>query len=461
MISKDILQKLTNAFVMYEIATHGVDPREKLDGTTMRISKNEGYKFRIIDAWNNQTERIRQGRVSYVDAVLEALPGVNLVSYRQKKNIEERLKAQGSETFETALNDLFEGDNDQQAFGEIVDSIGGYYDVIGFLFFLKNPNEYMPIRSELFEERLRLLGVDAHLSHNCSWENYLQYNDWIDEIYKYLHQNMNDAVQKIDAHSFLWVVPGLSAYIDNDVQIVEHTKYGKGIVVGFERDLIRIRFGKEIKSFDKQDCFTRGLLKFVPIEISLYGDEEETDDGSVKNGENEKKGKSKQKKLIQPIDEETKIENDRMDAELLSKLDKDDKSEEGTFSYIGGVQPRPEPEERSGKPVFPRNPAVARRALILAGHRCEINADDPTFIRKSNGKPYTEPHHLVPMAFQNQFDASLDREENIVSLCSNCHNEIHYGRNANKLIEILYSERKELLESIGVEITLDELKQMY
>ena len=461
MISSDVLQKLTNAYVMYEIATHGVDPREKLEGTTMRILNNEGYKFRIIDVWNKQAERIRQGRITYVDAVLEALPGVNLVSYRQKGNIEERLNVQGHESFEIALRDLFEGTNDRKAFGEIVDAIGGYYDVIGFLFFLKNPDEYMPIRSELFEERLRLIGVDAHLSHNCSWENYGQYNGWIDEIYRFLRQNMNSAVRKIDAHSFLWVVPGISAYIDNDVQVVEHTKYGKGIVVGFDRDLIRVRFGKEIKSFDKQDCFDRGLLKFVPVEISLYGNEEETGDGSVQDGRNSKTEKPKSESHIWSIDEETKKENDKMDAELLSELDKEDKEEDGSFSYIGGIRPRPEPEVRLGKPVYPRNPTVARRALILAEHKCEINANDPTFIRKSNGKPYTEPHHLVPMAFQDRFDAALDREENIVSLCSNCHNEIHYGLNAGNLIEILYSERKELLESIGIKITLSELMQMY
>ena len=61
----------------------------------------------------------------------------------------------------------------------------------------------------------------------------------------------------------------------------------------------------------------------------------------------------------------------------------------------------------------------------------------------------------------DSFDVSLDREENIVSLCSNCHNEIHYGRDAKILIEKLYSDRKELLESIGISITFDELLEMY
>ena len=87
MISKELLQKLTNAYVMYEIAMYGVDPREKLDGTTMRLRKNEGYKFDVIASWKEQLENIHRSKISYVDAVLQALPGVNLVYYKQEDSI--------------------------------------------------------------------------------------------------------------------------------------------------------------------------------------------------------------------------------------------------------------------------------------------------------------------------------------------------------------------------------------
>ena len=62
--------------------------------------------------------------------------------------------------------------------------------------------------------------------------------------------------------------------------------------------------------------------------------------------------------------------------------------------------------------------------------------------------PYMEPHHLVPMAYQEQFEHKLDRVNNIVSLCSNCHNEIHYGMYCNDLLEKLYIKRKEELKDI-------------
>lgn len=36
-----------DAFALYEIATHGVDPRKTLEGTLMRTKKDEGYKIDI------------------------------------------------------------------------------------------------------------------------------------------------------------------------------------------------------------------------------------------------------------------------------------------------------------------------------------------------------------------------------------------------------------------------------
>ena len=65
------------------------------------------------------------------------------------------------------------------------------------------------------------------------------------------------------------------------------------------------------------------------------------------------------------------------------------------------------------------------------------------------------------MAFSEQFNVSLDVEENIVSLCSNCNNQIHYGADADKLIEKLYEERKDALASVGIIITLEQLLSMY
>lgn len=61
-----------------------------------------------------------------------------------------------------------------------------------------------------------------------------------------------------------------------------------------------------------------------------------------------------------------------------------------------------------------------------------------------------EAHHLIPMEYYNYFDVSIDVEENIVSLCSNCHREIHHGKDASVIVKKLYEQRKTCLQKAGM-----------
>lgn len=77
---------------------------------------------------------------------------------------------------------------------------------------------------------------------------------------------------------------------------------------------------------------------------------------------------------------------------------------------------------------------------------------------------YMEPHHLIPMSMTDYFGVSLDREQNIFSLCSNCHNQIHYGtrEDVQRLISKLFLSREQGICSIlGRRITLEEIYQIY
>ena len=76
---------------------------------------------------------------------------------------------------------------------------------------------------------------------------------------------------------------------------------------------------------------------------------------------------------------------------------------------------------------------------------------------------YTEAHHLIPRKFQKEFGFSLDSPANIISLCSNCHNCLHYGAyfEFKSILEKLYYERAERLENVGLYITVEELKKCY
>lgn len=127
-----------------------------------------------------------------------------------------------------------------------------------------------------------------------------------------------------------------------------------------------------------------------------------------------------------------------------------------------GIQmPKKELISLGDRLIYPRNRAVARTALVLAEHHCEIDTEHPTFISRRYEVPYTEPHHLIPIAYADNFDVSLDVPENVISLCSNCHNEIHYGRDIRNILRWLYENRKAQLESVGIKITFEDLLLMY
>lgn len=117
----------------------------------------------------------------------------------------------------------------------------------------------------------------------------------------------------------------------------------------------------------------------------------------------------------------------------------------------------------SSKEKPKRDPQIAANALANADYKCEYDPTDRTFPRKKSGKPYTEPHHLIPISQYKYFSYSVDVEENIVSLCSHCHNLLHYGRAAEKEIVLkkLYNDRIGGLIASGLGLSFDQLKEYY
>ena len=132
-----------------------------------------------------------------------------------------------------------------------------------------------------------------------------------------------------------------------------------------------------------------------------------------------------------------------------------------SFEYDNSPKaPKQKTEQVSAKYV--RSQKVARNALMVANNLCEYDNTHYVFTRRNSDKYYTEPHHIVPLSASLDFpNVDLDREQNVVSLCSNCHNILHYGADFEKILRPLYEKRKELLKAIGVEISYEELKKYY
>lgn len=120
-----------------------------------------------------------------------------------------------------------------------------------------------------------------------------------------------------------------------------------------------------------------------------------------------------------------------------------------------------------GKTKYPRNKNTSVKALIRANNQCEYNLKHKSFYRKNSLIKYMEPHHLIPLQYHDMFDWSLDVEANIVSLCSECHNQVHYGDGKQILTKLWYDRKNELKAanidklSTGEQLTLKKLLEFY
>lgn len=72
--------------------------------------------------------------------------------------------------------------------------------------------------------------------------------------------------------------------------------------------------------------------------------------------------------------------------------------------------------------IFDRNPYVISETLRRADGFCEVCESAAPFVRKSDGTPYLEVHHRIPLS-----DGGDDSLENAVAVCPNCHRRAHFG----------------------------------
>ncbi|MFT8246534.1 HNH endonuclease [Roseomonas sp. BN140053] len=72
--------------------------------------------------------------------------------------------------------------------------------------------------------------------------------------------------------------------------------------------------------------------------------------------------------------------------------------------------------------VYERNPHVVADALMRADGTCQGCQQPAPFTRVSDGTPYLEVHHKIPLA-----EGGPDTPDNVIALCANCHRDRHYG----------------------------------
>ena len=98
------------------------------------------------------------------------------------------------------------------------------------------------------------------------------------------------------------------------------------------------------------------------------------------------------------------------------------------------------PRRATTQLAYERDALVVSIARKRATHNCEIPTCESPEILLSNSEKYIEVHHITPLA-----EGGDDTIENVACLCPNHHREIHLGKNANHLTDILKKIRlKEL-----------------
>ncbi len=205
-ISKNTFEIVLSGF--NKLCTEKVD-ESKIDFKSHPIVvEHENYKYEIIEDAKSQL-LLKTWRESDIDSgrilknVKKAInvKSNNLVDWRKKDDFK-KLKANTKN--EEFLYNFFKSKiKDKMAFGNFVE-IGFSYQLIAYLFFIKNRDKYMPISQEKFDEIFNSINIDFKTSHNCSWENYEEFNNIIKFFRKQLSQRFKNA-SLLDAHSFLWI----------------------------------------------------------------------------------------------------------------------------------------------------------------------------------------------------------------------------------------------------------------
>ena len=363
-----------------------LEQKDRISSDTPFFAAKEGYKRRdfknghriLFENINKDTSPSEAASV-----LKKAVNSTSNLVHKQQivglgNEIEKNPIAIGNLTKQLVLSDA-----DQKTFEGFVSILGAKYDLISFIFFIKDCNKYIPVRPRSMDEAFKRLKYDFKMEGYCSWDNYNTYIKLCREILFQLNNIYEEKTYDLlDAQSLLWVC------------------------------------GHEDK----------GYFDSVQTKSSVII--------------NKKANESLDNRLVASLKEEKQF-----------KLDLD--------ANVGKVVLRKQPRFDNGRKVYPRSKRVARNALILANHNCEIDGNHTSFIRRGTSVKYMEPHHLVPMSLSDEFECSLDREENIVCLCSNCHNRIHYGDDAEKLVRVLFEKRKEKLLSVGIDIGIDELLKAY
>lgn len=162
------------------------------------------------------------------------------------------------------------------------------------------------------------------------------------------------------------------------------------------------------------------------------------------------------KDYIQSLLNEIQVTFNETNAEEKRTLDKYDKKiVELALNSNGSFRPM-------------RDQKLAKEIIEISNYKCQyaiLTNKKHQMFKASDGKPYAEAHHLIPMkASKDFFPRNLDRASNLVCLCPNCHALLHHGSKNEKreILKVLYDHYIRVLnEDEGIFISFEKLLEKY
>lgn len=214
------IKKLDQLFATYqELASAIGEEFSNFKGSTL-YQNTEKYKEELYNKAHSiivnshwTIEQIGSGDIH--QSLIEAM---NVTSKHKGKTVQNNLinhfsikdnfkKLTPTYELEQTFYDFYlnNGISDSIVFERLKD-LGFGYNLISYLFFIKDANTYIPISQEQFDNALRLMGIyDFKTNRNVTWENYVQVLEITSQVHQFLKTKDADATL-LNAHSFLYTL---------------------------------------------------------------------------------------------------------------------------------------------------------------------------------------------------------------------------------------------------------------
>ena len=205
---------------------------------------------------------------------------VNLIGRFQVSSFDNSVKENGSAA-EQLLFDFYHEHQEQECFDRICRMFGKKYDLVAYLYFIYDPNRYLPLRSSLFDEIFKKLGIPLQTSGRCSWENYQKFLSTVAAVRNAMREYyQQEDVDLLDAHSFLWTLNQNVLNISKNETIttesaiakeqrvevgavVIHKEYGEGTIIKITDNKMYVDFDGKKRIFSFPDAFEKKYLNLV------------------------------------------------------------------------------------------------------------------------------------------------------------------------------------------------------